>query len=102
MVEGGGFEPPKAEPTDLQSVPVDRLGIPPRAGHFSASERDCQPLHYNSRVLIIPCLQPPGADTTPTGRNRHREPLPEWRHRADSLGARHAIARNMGSTLALS
>ncbi len=29
MVEGGGFEPPKAEPTDLQSVPVDRLGTPP-------------------------------------------------------------------------
>ena len=30
MVEGGGFEPPKAEPTDLQSVPFDRLGIPPQ------------------------------------------------------------------------
>ena len=29
MVEGEGFEPSKAEPTDLQSVPVDRLGIPP-------------------------------------------------------------------------
>ncbi len=30
VVEGGGFEPPKAVPTDLQSVPVDRLGTPPR------------------------------------------------------------------------
>lgn len=29
MVEREGFEPSKAEPTDLQSVPVDRLGIPP-------------------------------------------------------------------------
>ena len=29
MVEGEGFEPSKAEPTDLQSVPVDRLGTPP-------------------------------------------------------------------------
>ena len=29
LVEGEGFEPSKAEPTDLQSVPVDRLGIPP-------------------------------------------------------------------------
>ncbi len=29
MVEGGGFEPPKAEPADLQSAPVDRLGTPP-------------------------------------------------------------------------
>ena len=30
LVEGGGFEPPKAKPADLQSAPVDRLGIPPR------------------------------------------------------------------------
>ena len=26
---GAGFEPAKAEPTDLQSVPFDRFGIPP-------------------------------------------------------------------------
>jgi hypothetical protein len=30
MVEGGGFEPPKAEPTDLQSAPFDRSGTPPK------------------------------------------------------------------------
>ena len=29
MVEGEGFEPSKAEPTDLQSAPFDRFGIPP-------------------------------------------------------------------------
>ena len=29
LVEGGGFEPPKAWPTDLQSVPFDRSGTPP-------------------------------------------------------------------------
>ncbi len=29
LVEGGGFEPPKAEPSDLQSDPFDRSGIPP-------------------------------------------------------------------------
>jgi hypothetical protein len=28
-VEGGGFEPPKAEPTDLQSVPFGHSGTPP-------------------------------------------------------------------------
>ena len=28
-VGGGGFEPPKAVPTDLQSAPFDRSGIPP-------------------------------------------------------------------------
>ncbi len=30
MVEGGGFEPPKAEPADLQSAPFDRSGTPPQ------------------------------------------------------------------------
>ena len=30
LVEGAGFEPAKAEPADLQSAPVDRLGTPPR------------------------------------------------------------------------
>ena len=30
MVEGGGFEPPKAEPSDLQSDPFGRSGTPPR------------------------------------------------------------------------
>ena len=30
MVEGGGFEPPKAEPADLQSAPFGRSGTPPR------------------------------------------------------------------------
>jgi hypothetical protein len=29
LVEGGGFEPPKAEPSDLQSDPFDRSGTPP-------------------------------------------------------------------------
>jgi hypothetical protein len=29
LVEGGGFEPPKAEPPDLQSGPFDRSGTPP-------------------------------------------------------------------------
>ena len=30
-MEGVGFEPTKAKPTDLQSAPVDRLGTPPGA-----------------------------------------------------------------------
>lgn len=29
MVEGVGFEPTKAEPSDLQSDPFDRSGTPP-------------------------------------------------------------------------
>ena len=30
LVEGGGFEPPKASPADLQSAPFDHSGTPPR------------------------------------------------------------------------
>jgi hypothetical protein len=33
LVEGEGFEPSKAEPTDLQSVPFDRSGTPPKIFH---------------------------------------------------------------------
>ncbi len=29
MVEGGGFEPPKVEPSDLQSDPFGHSGTPP-------------------------------------------------------------------------
>ena len=35
---GAGFEPAKAEPTDLQSVPFDRFGIPPQ-GSFTHKNR---------------------------------------------------------------
>ncbi len=31
LVEGGGFEPPKAEPSDLQSDPFGHSGTPPAA-----------------------------------------------------------------------
>ncbi len=34
MVEGEGFEPSKAEPSDLQSDPFGRSGTPPRAEIF--------------------------------------------------------------------
>ena len=38
MVEGGGFEPPKAVPTDLQSAPFGHSGTPP----------------YNVAMLAVP------------------------------------------------
>ena len=31
LVEGGGFEPPKAEPSDLQSDPFGHSGTPPKS-----------------------------------------------------------------------
>ena len=33
LVEGEGFEPSKAVPTDLQSAPFDRSGTPPKSSH---------------------------------------------------------------------
>ena len=38
MVEGEGFEPSKAVPTDLQSAPFGHLGIPP-GFHYGAEHR---------------------------------------------------------------
>ena len=34
MVEGEGFEPSKAEPSDLQSDPFDRSGTPPKQADY--------------------------------------------------------------------
>ena len=43
MVEGEGFEPSKAEPTDLQSAPFDRSGTPPNeTGHYREIVVSCQ------------------------------------------------------------
>lgn len=42
-VAGAGFEPTKAEPSDLQSDPVGRLGNPPCApDHMSTSDQERQ------------------------------------------------------------
>ena len=51
MVEGGGFEPPKAEPPDLQSGPFDRSGTPP----VKNVNRQCSPVFtYVSMAEIDP------------------------------------------------
>ncbi len=42
-VPGGGFEPPKAKPADLQSAPFDRSGIP--------ADRDC--ISGGDRLAIL-------------------------------------------------
>ena len=39
LVEGGGFEPPKVEPADLQSAPFGRSGTPPEIKPRSLLER---------------------------------------------------------------
>ena len=46
MVEGEGFEPSKAEPTDLQSVPFGHSGTPPKqASNYPT-------ISYNMQVLF--------------------------------------------------
>ena len=39
LVEGEGFEPSKAEPSDLQSDPFDRSGTPPKRWLLSCKLR---------------------------------------------------------------
>jgi hypothetical protein len=39
LVERGGFEPPKAKPTDLQSAPFDRFGTSPAETSWAAPSR---------------------------------------------------------------
>ena len=51
-MEGGGFEPPKAEPSDLQSDPFDRSGTPPNEGNFHLSIDKCQAIYqYRTNFL---------------------------------------------------
>jgi hypothetical protein len=53
QVEAGGFEPPKAEPPDLQSGPFDRSGTPPNlARHCALSQSQSQPLVYRNSKII--------------------------------------------------
>ena len=58
IVGGGGFEPPKAAPTDLQSAPFGHSGISPFFSGNIASPLGIQ--HFNEQFL--PGLFPVGAD----------------------------------------
>ena len=51
-MEGEGFEPSKAELTDLQSVPVDRLGIPPIWNRlFSYKSRNLSNTYAHKHIM---------------------------------------------------
>ena len=50
MVVGEGFEPSKASPTDLQSVPFDRSGTPPN--HVHSDVIDIQALLGRRNILV--------------------------------------------------
>ena len=63
LVEGGGFEPPKASPADLQSDPFGRSGTPPKQRFHNTSDwswrwdLNPQPADYKSAALPIELRQ---------------------------------------------
>ena len=67
----GGFEPPKAEPTDLQSVPFDRFGISPPGAtsrvRAALARGGCDPRPRRNRTLGPACRRWP----SPPRRARH-------------------------------
>ena len=50
MVEGAGFEPAKAEPSDLQSDPFGHSGTPPR-GTWFVSKATRHALEKRMRII---------------------------------------------------
>ena len=52
MVVGGGFEPPKAEPSDLQSDPFGHSGIPPGGAMLGAPAKPPQPTPAPSPSIV--------------------------------------------------
>ena len=76
MVVGGGFEPPKATPTDLQSVPFGHSGTPPI--YLWSQRRDLNPRPTDYKSVALPaelrwpgwsnpskCDTPPARTATP-------------------------------------
>ena len=59
LVEGGGFEPPKAEPSDLQSDPFDRSGTPPKRKPLIVLEgaQPCQLNFHASPAFVLRLLR---------------------------------------------
>ena len=53
LVVGGGFEPPKAAPTDLQSVPFGHSGTPPKRSTWS-QRRDLNPRPADYKSAALP------------------------------------------------
>ena len=53
LVEGGGFEPPKAMPADLQSAPFGRSGTPPILSLSPRAGRDGAGGGTRTRDLLL-------------------------------------------------
>ena len=66
LVVGGGFEPPKASPTDLQSVPFDHSGTPPERLNIRSPKTGCRARRYNAVTRIIKWSQRRDSNPRPT------------------------------------
>ena len=53
VVERGGFEPPKAEPADLQSAPFNHSGTSPYLHEASEGNRTPDPLITNQLLCHL-------------------------------------------------
>ena len=56
MVEGAGFEPAKAEPSDLQSDPFGHSGTPPEGGILSGWASILSTAYPNKIIDLQPTL----------------------------------------------
>ena len=50
---GAGFEPAKAEPSDLQSDPFDRSGTPPEAPSLARERLTKRPAGLYLKALVL-------------------------------------------------
>ena len=83
-VEGAGFEPAKAWPSDLQSDPFDRLGIPPKRGKSQIIAQNaplCQVISPIFKIFFHPLPQnnksPPSTPAKPEhSTQNHKKPHP--------------------------
>lgn len=61
-MEGVGFEPTKAEPSDLQSDPFDRSGTPPKtkALNFASGPLISQQIaiFFQNKMVLAPGIEP--------------------------------------------
>ena len=54
MVERGGFEPPKAEPADLQSAPFNHSGTSPYIIAIWSQRRESNPRPTDYKSVALP------------------------------------------------
>lgn len=76
-MEGAGFEPTKAEPSDLQSDPFGHLGIPPHLSPQAHRRADRLRAKDEPSAALLPAHKGARASPVQTGRLSGRCAQPE-------------------------